>query len=191
MKTLQEHIYENIFYKSEIYENIFHKSEINEKLVINKKYEKPKSIFTYQVKTKSFASIAIFSQYWPQAKEYLDKVYIDDEQVELELSDARNAYKTIKKYKAGIYNVEIKDIDNVTTCKSMFSNCGQLKTVPVFDTSKVTYMINMFRSCTRLVNVPALDVSNVKHFNGMFDFCDSLNETTKRIWRELRQNRKK
>ena len=32
-------IYENIFHKSEIYENIFHKSEINEKLLINKNFK--------------------------------------------------------------------------------------------------------------------------------------------------------
>ena len=51
---------------------------------------------------------------------------------------------------------------NVTDMSSMFKNCKNLITAPLFDTYKATTMKEMFYNCYNLTDIPAYDVSNVK-----------------------------
>ena len=66
------------------------------------------------------------------------------------------------------------DTANVTAMNSMFYNCNNLTTVPLFDTSKVTNMSSMFFSCGNLTTVPLFDTSNVTNMSSMFANCSEL-----------------
>ena len=57
---------------------------------------------------------------------------------------------------------------------SMFINCSNLITVPLFDTSNVTNMLYMFNCCLNLTTVPLFDTSKVKDMNSMFNKCEKL-----------------
>ena len=133
--------------------------------------------------------IKIFEPYWPQFKDYKDKVYVNGENVELN----RYGY-TIKKFKSRTCEVEIKDINDINNCKNMFFDCKHLISVSLFDTSKVNNMCRMFSACYVLEDVPLFDISKVEDMNDMFYDCDSLNEQTKQIWSQVynfKKNKKK
>ena len=148
--------------------------------------------------------IKIFDKDWPQLKKYKDKVYINGEHIELDGRDHTN-----EEFEPGIYEVEIKDIDNVTNCLYMFYDCIHLIEVPLFNTSKVEDMYGMFSCCKNIKEVPLFDTSNVQDmrwmfencvnikevplFNmsklknkaGMFKHCENLSEQTKKEWSQI------
>ena len=128
--------------------------------------------FTYRTKIND--KIKIFNKDWPQFKEYKNKVYINDEIVEL--YDSGYAGFTRKHYEPGIYKIKIKDINDVTDCRYMFYGCKQLISVPLFDTSKVEDMIQMFYNCEQLISVPLFNTTNVKVMHTMFAFCTNIKE---------------
>ena len=130
--------------------------------------------FLYRLKND--AQIKIFDPDWPLFNAYKDKVYIDDEHIELD--DYGN---TIEEYTGSMtyYEVEIKDINNITNCLYMFYECNQLVFVSLFDTSMVENMFNMFYGCSRLEEVTGLDTSNVNDMYGMFQGCKSLKAVPK------------
>ena len=66
------------------------------------------------------------------------------------------------------------DTSNITDMGSMFSNCANLKTIPLLDTSNVTNMGYMFNLCTSLTTIPLLDTSNVTNMKSMFYNCPNL-----------------
>ena len=125
--------------------------------------------FIYKNDEKSVMSI--FDKDWPQFKYYKDKVYIDGEQVTIG-SDGW----TVKQYEKGIYEIEIKDINNITNCYKMFNYCYDLISVPWFDTSKVKNMSWMFAGCQRLEEISLFDTSNVENMRAMFCGCKTLVE---------------
>lgn len=69
---------------------------------------------------------------------------------------------------------EWADLEGITDCSDLFSNCGNLKAAPYFDTSKIIFMTNMFRYCMNLETVPEYDTSNVVNMNSMFSNCGML-----------------
>ena len=66
------------------------------------------------------------------------------------------------------------DTANMKKTASMFYDCRNLTTVPLFDTKNVTNMKNMFYSCSNLTTVPLFDTSNVTNMSSMFKGCSSL-----------------
>ena len=74
-----------------------------------------------------------------------------------------------------LQNIEIANtITTVTTMSSMFSNCYNLKTVPLFNTAAVTDMSFMFQNCYSLQTVPLFNTAAVTNMNSMFLTCYSL-----------------
>lgn len=69
---------------------------------------------------------------------------------------------------------QFSDTANVTSMSSMFYDCSNLTTVPLFDTSKVTNMASMFFYCSSLATVPLFDTSKVTNMSTMFSSCSSL-----------------
>lgn len=69
---------------------------------------------------------------------------------------------------------ECFDFGSVTDFSYMFSNCGNLTTVPEIDTSNVSNMERVFYYCGNLTTIPQLDTSNVTDMNYMFGFCSKL-----------------
>lgn len=70
---------------------------------------------------------------------------------------------------------EYLDFSNVTNFGSMFSNCSNLRTIPLIDTSKGTSFNNMFNSC-KITTIPQLDTSKGTDFSNMFYSCYYLTE---------------
>ena len=66
------------------------------------------------------------------------------------------------------------DTQNVTDMQKMFENCTSLTTVPLFNTQNVTDMSWMFSGCVNLTSVPLFDTSNVTSMHDMFSVCESL-----------------
>ena len=86
---------------------------------------KSKHIFMHEVPRSEY-HIKIFSGNWAEFNTYKDKVYINDCQIKL-----RDDGCTEEMYDYGTYEIEIKDIDNVTNCQDMFYNCSKLSKAPV------------------------------------------------------------
>lgn len=137
-----------------------------------------KQCFIYKLTTN--AKIQIFDKDWTQFKEYKDKVYINDEKVNL---DSRGY--TDKTYDQGTYFIKIDDIDNVTNCRYMFFDCTDLVEVPLFDTSKVENMGAMFYHCLNLREVALLNTRKDTNMNKMFYECNHLSKETKQIWSQV------
>lgn len=99
-------------------------------------------------------------------------------------------YKTIKvnvipKIKMAAYDLKFAyssiktipdwaDFTDITSMRNMFSDCGNLQTIPLIDTSKVTDMNSMFANCGSLIEVPELNTDAVENITGMFNGCYSL-----------------
>ena len=66
------------------------------------------------------------------------------------------------------------DFEGITDMISMFSNCENLKTIPLIDTSNITTMKNMFIGCINLQTIPLIDTSNVTTMQEMFSNCRNL-----------------
>ena len=77
-----------------------------------------------------------------------------------------------------IEGLESLDVSNVTTMKSLFGSCHELREVNLsgWDTSAATDMRSLFGSCHELreVNLSGWDTSAATDMNGMFKSCDSL-----------------
>jgi len=63
---------------------------------------------------------------------------------------------------------------NTTTMASMFRNCRELQSVPLFNTASVTDMSNMFNGCVSLQTVPLFNTAAVTGMGSMFSNCVSL-----------------
>lgn len=134
---------------------------ISEKLVINKDFKKMEN-FVYEHDGHGF--IKIFDgEDWPEFKKYRDKVYINDEKVELQ-----NDGWTLETYEPGIYNVYIENLEQLKNAYLMFWRCEELKKVPLFDTTNLRSMNYMFQMCTGLKEVALFDTSKVTTMNGTF-----------------------
>ena len=70
--------------------------------------------------------------------------------------------------------VPLFNTSNVKNMDSMFSTCFNLTTVPLFDTKNVTNMASMFYYCSNLATVPLFDTKNVTDMNNMFFYCSNL-----------------
>ena len=73
-----------------------------------------------------------------------------------------------------IKTIPMIDTSNVTNMERMFYQCGNLQTIPLIDTSNVTNMNEMFYQCGNLQAIPQFDTSNVTNMNNMFESCNSL-----------------
>lgn len=76
--------------------------------------------------------------------------------------------------------VEIKNIDmsSLTSTRSMFSMCKNLKKVGQLDISNSTNTSSMFSGCSNLETVPVLNASKSLTFYSMFLNCTSLTDET-------------
>lgn len=66
------------------------------------------------------------------------------------------------------------DTANLRGMSSMFQDCSNLTTVPLFNTTNVLNMRSMFYRCSKLTTVPQFDTSNVTDVYGMFNYCSNL-----------------
>ena len=62
----------------------------------------------------------------------------------------------------------------LTSAASLFWNCRELQSVPLFNTASVTNMNNMFNGCSSLTSVPLFNTASVTNMNNMFNGCSSL-----------------
>ena len=124
--------------------------------------------------------IKIFDKDWNQFNDYKDSVYINGKHIEIDDDGF-----TINTYNPGTYNVYIENINNITNCGFMFSDCKRLIKVPMFNTKKVKDMIGMFAGCKNLEEVPELNTSNVNNMYEMFINCNNLSEETKQKWSKV------
>ena len=69
---------------------------------------------------------------------------------------------------------ESADFDGITDMSYMFSNCNNLRTIPLIDTSNATDMNHMFYECGHLQTIPLLNTSNVTNMEYMFFNCHNL-----------------
>ena len=137
------------------------------------KHIKLKTYFVYNQSVMNYDSpIKIFNNFWKQFNNYKDKVYdIYGHNVELDTSGYTKNY-----YSFGEHKFYIEDIDYITDCSTMFSDCVQLIKVPLFDTNKVINMYHMFNNCYSLEEVPLFNTVNVELMNAMFQGCHKLVE---------------
>jgi len=68
----------------------------------------------------------------------------------------------------------IKNIGSTNNLLSLFSNCFQLQSVPLFDTSGVSDMRQVFLNCISIQEIPALDTSSAQNITSMFNGCNAL-----------------
>lgn len=66
------------------------------------------------------------------------------------------------------------DTTNLKSTESMFVNCDNLTSVPMFDMSHVENTTTMFSGCPKLVSVPEYDLSSCTKAQSMFSGCSSL-----------------
>ena len=97
-------------------------------------------------------------------------------QVTVETGKYAPRYIRFQKYNGTELDYELNNLDtkNLTSTESMFSNCVNLLSVPLFDTSHVDNMAYMFNGCRALVSVPLFDTSNVHDMTEMFGYCPRL-----------------
>ena len=69
---------------------------------------------------------------------------------------------------------ECLDFEGVTDMSYMFSECQNIKTIPLINTSNVTNMSYMFNWCPNLQTIPLLDTSKVTNASDMFYYCSNL-----------------
>lgn len=74
--------------------------------------------------------------------------------------------------------IEIKNIDmsSLTSTRSMFSMCKNLKKVGQLNTLNSENMSSMFSGCTNLETMPILNTSKCKTLYGAFTSCNSLTD---------------
>ena len=88
----------------------------------------------------------------------------------------------IKNFDTNLIQIKLKNLNNITSMKSMFSGCLSLRylhKLSYLNTSKVVNMSGMFYNCSTLERIDSildLDISNVTDISGMFGGCTSLVE---------------
>lgn len=70
--------------------------------------------------------------------------------------------------------ISYNDTSNVTKMSSMFSECSNLTTIPLFDTSSCSTMFGMFNKCSNITTIPQFNTSNVTNMSEMFMGCSKL-----------------
>ena len=66
------------------------------------------------------------------------------------------------------------DTSNGTDFSAMFEQCKKLTSIPQLDTSKSTTLSSMFTNCGELTTIPQLDSSKCTSFSNMFQYCRKL-----------------
>ncbi|MFI3329112.1 MAG: leucine-rich repeat protein [bacterium] len=66
------------------------------------------------------------------------------------------------------------DTSRVSSVNSMFRDCVNLETLPMFDTSNVTDWLGMIWGCTKITKFPAYNTSSATSFFSTFYGCTSL-----------------
>ena len=66
------------------------------------------------------------------------------------------------------------DTNRAIDMEYMFYFCKSLTTVPLFETNNVNNMNHMFSDCRNLKTVPQFDTSNVRDMSDMFGYCQAL-----------------
>lgn len=143
------------------------------------KHENLKALFTAiatSIRNKTGGTDAIIADDFPEAIDGIqtgggvDKIQqlVDAKGVEMRYLFADMTLENADELIAGI------DTSKVTGMSYLFSNCKNLKTVPLFDTSKVIYMSYMFDGCVNLTTVPLFDTRNVTGMYCMFSGCVNL-----------------
>lgn len=84
-----------------------------------------------------------------------------------------NDFSSFIKDSTNLVEVLGANTSGITYMESMFANCHNLTSVPLFDTSSAINMRSMFRN-TSLTSVPLYNTSNVKQMYAMFKDCTSL-----------------
>ena len=97
--------------------------------------------------------------------EYISPMYLDS----CTSLNSMFAYCKFSEFPTTLHNTS-----NVESTDSMFYNCKNLTSVPLFDTQNVTNMQGMFYNCMSLTSVPAFDTQNVTSMDGMFYYCTNL-----------------
>ena len=154
---------------------------IKEKLIINKDYIEAKID-----DVKSFGELRQIIEY------RYDKLGPGTKQDPIDFNDidVSNFDSFCNELDKGIFDgMDFKYIDvsgwnvsNVTDMRSMFFDCGELKSVgdlSNWDVSNVTDMSGMFYECNELKfigDISKWNVSNVTNMCSMFDSCKSFNQ---------------
>ena len=92
------------------------------------------------------------------------------------LDATKSCYYLFYNYKGTSVNdlISYSDTSNVASMESMFQQCSNLATIPLFDTSKVTNMSGMFLKCKMLTSLSQLDTNLVTNMSNMFNNCSKL-----------------
>ena len=70
--------------------------------------------------------------------------------------------------------IAYSDTENVNNMGSMFYNCFNLTTIPLFDTSSTNAFSSMFSYCKNLTSIPQLNTSKGTNMSYMFSECRRL-----------------
>ena len=92
------------------------------------------------------------------------------------LDATKSCYYLFYNYQGTSVNdlISYSDTSNVASMESMFQQCSNLATIPLFDTSKVTNMSGMFLKCKMLTSLSQLDTNLVTNMSNMFNNCSKL-----------------
>lgn len=92
------------------------------------------------------------------------------------LDATQSTYHLFYQYKGTSVNdlISYSDTSNVTKMSSMFVECSNLTTIPLFDTSSCTTMFGMFNKCSNITTIPQFNTSNVTNISEMFMGCSKL-----------------
>lgn len=92
------------------------------------------------------------------------------------LDATKSTYHLFYQYKGTSVNdlISYSDTSNVTKMSSMFAECSNLTTIPLFNTSSCTTMFGMFNKCSNITTIPQFNTSNVTNMREMFYICSKL-----------------
>ena len=77
---------------------------------------------------------------------------------------------------SNVIAVDLRDTQNVTNMRSLFSGCKYLTSIKPINTQNVTDMSYMFDGCAKLKKIPQMSTSNVTNMELMFHNCNGLEE---------------
>lgn len=128
--------------------------------------------YTIRAKTAPGTTIKLYKS-WPgstitavQGQDDVYDVYVPP--------DYRNRWDSLFQYESHIVEILGINCSGVTSMKTFFGSCTNLRTVAQFDTSGVGNMANMFIYCSSLQTVPLLDTSSASDTSQMFYDCTSV-----------------
>ena len=132
------------------------------------------------IKPDGYASIKIFSSNWAEKGKtrFNDKIYLKSgKKINMEKSTQYFGW-TKDRFELGEYEIIIKDLDTIKTCKNIFFRCdgfeSTLRKAALWDTSHIKDMEQMFADCHDLEEVPVYNMENVNNAKYMFSNCSNL-----------------